>query len=435
MSLIRKSFSPILLTISLLLLFYTFYKSEIYWDGSKRNFYLNYYVFSFSVLIFSIFSFFLSKKIKDYFIIILGSVLISLYSFESYLLFAKNSESPKKFEIYKKNTGNEYDKRSKFEIYKDLQLINTDIKMTVYPTYYFGKDIDIFPLAMSSYSKTINCNENGYYSIYESDRYGFNNPDKEWDQQEVEFLLVGDSFTQGACVNRPNDIASVLRILSNKSVLNLGFNDHGPLLEYATLREYLKPNVKKILWLYYEGNDLLGLKDKLSNKILSKYVSDLTFKQDLKKKQDIINIMTDELIKEQSNKIIEITQKRSKHNFFKILKLYSLRTLLASQQEPELIPEFKIIIELANDLAIKNNSKLYFIYLPDYSRYKNKFKFDNYLKIKAIMNDLDIFFIDIDKEVFKKEENPLKLFPFEQNGHYNEEGYRKVAQKIFELVK
>ena len=51
------------------------------------------------------------------------------------------------------------------------------------------------------------------------------------------------------------------------------------------------------------------------------------------------------------------------------------------------------------------------------------------------MNDLDIFFIDIDKEVFKKEENPLKLFPFEQNGHYNEEGYRKVAQKIFELVK
>ena len=61
-------------------------------------------------------------------------------------------------------------------------------------------------------------------------------------------MLVGDSFTQGACVNRPNDIGSVLRTLSNKSVLNLGFDDHGPLLEYATLREYLKPNVKKILW-------------------------------------------------------------------------------------------------------------------------------------------------------------------------------------------
>ena len=435
MNLIRKSFSPILLIISLLLLSYTFYKSEIYWDGSKRFFYLNYYIFSFSFLVFSIFSFFISKRIKDYSIIILGSVLISLYSFEIYLLFGSSTKHNNKFELYKKNTGKEYDKRSRFEIYKDFQLIDKDIKMTVYPTYYFGKDIDIFPLAMSSFSKTINCNENGYYSIYESDRYGFNNPDKEWDQKEIEFLLVGDSFTQGSCVNRPNDIASVLRILSNKSVLNLGFNDHGPLLEYATLREYLKPNVKKILWFYFEGNDLLGLKDKFSNKILSKYVSDLTFKQDLKNKQDIINIMTDELIKEELNKNIEITQKRSKHNFFKILKLYSLRTLLAAQQEPELIPEFKIIIELAKNLALQNNSDLYFIYLPDYSRYKNKFKFNNYFEIKAIINDLDIPFIDIDIEVFKKEENPLKLFPFEQIGHYNEEGYRKISQKIFELVK
>ena len=59
--------------------------------------------------------------------------------------------------------------------------------------------------------------KNGYYSIYESDRYGFNNPDDEWDVGEIEYLLVGDSFTHGACVNRPNDIASVLRSSFKKS--------------------------------------------------------------------------------------------------------------------------------------------------------------------------------------------------------------------------
>ena len=41
------------------------------------------------------------------------------------------------------------------------------------------------------------------------------------DQKNFEFLLVGDSHTHGACVNRPDDIASVLRTLTNKSVLNL----------------------------------------------------------------------------------------------------------------------------------------------------------------------------------------------------------------------
>jgi len=40
---------------------------------------------------------------------------------------------------------------------------------------------------------------------------------------------------------------------------------------------------------------------------------------------------------------------------------------------------------------------------------------------------LSIPFIDIHKEVFEKEQNPLKLFPFEQFGHYNVKGYKKIA--------
>ena len=64
---------------------------------------------------------------------------------------------------------------------------------------------------MISDSKTINCNENGYYSIYKSDRFGFNNPDLEWDKKDIEYLLIGDSFVHGACVNRPYDIGSVFK--------------------------------------------------------------------------------------------------------------------------------------------------------------------------------------------------------------------------------
>ena len=38
-------------------------------------------------------------------------------------------------------------------------------------------------------------NENGYVVTYKSDRYGFNNIDSEWDSSNVEFLLLGDSYT------------------------------------------------------------------------------------------------------------------------------------------------------------------------------------------------------------------------------------------------
>ena len=141
-------------------------------------------------------------------------------------------------------------------------------------------------LSIASFnSDTLQCNENGYISIYKSDRYGFNNPDSEWNKKEIEYLLVGDSFIHGSCVNRPDDISSVLRSLTGKSVINLGYSANGPLAEYATLREYLNPNVKKVIWVYYEYNDLLDLRDEIKNRILRNYLVDINFSQNLKKRQ------------------------------------------------------------------------------------------------------------------------------------------------------
>ena len=44
----------------------------------------------------------------------------------------------------------------------------------------------------------------------------------------------------------------MLRELSSKNVLNLGYSGNGPLLQYATIKEYLPKNTKNLLWFYYE---------------------------------------------------------------------------------------------------------------------------------------------------------------------------------------
>ena len=157
-------------------------------------------------------------------------------------------------------------------------------------------------------------------STYLIDRYGFNNPDADWDKKEIEYLLVGDSFTHGACVNRPNDIASVLRSLSKKSVINLGYKGNGPLIEYASLREYLRANVQKVLWIYYEGNDLENLKREKNHKILKKYLEDLTFTQNLKSRQSEINLILNNYILNEKNKA-DIDYLKTLFNF---LKFYNL---------------------------------------------------------------------------------------------------------------
>ena len=94
--------------------------------------------------------------------------------------------------------------------------------------------------------KTIFCNENGYYALYESDRYG-NNPDQEWDETTVEYLLVKDSFLHGSCVNRPDDISSIIIIFSKKPVINLGFQGVRSINSICFIKRVFSSNVKKIL--------------------------------------------------------------------------------------------------------------------------------------------------------------------------------------------
>ena len=101
---------------------------------------------------------------------------------------------------------------------------------------------------------------------------------------------------------------------------------------------------------------------------------------------------------------------------------------------PQPSSNFKKILKLANDLAHQNNAKLYFIYLPD----KPKFKIennDNYNFVKNLVKELQIPFIDIQKEVFEKELNPLELYPNKVGNHYNIKGYRKVAETIYQFTK
>ena len=90
MEYLKKIFSPILLLISLLLFIYTFNRSEFYWDGIMRDYYLIYYILSSLLFFLSFVSFFISSKIKEYLIILGMCSVVSLYAFEGYLKY-KNS--------------------------------------------------------------------------------------------------------------------------------------------------------------------------------------------------------------------------------------------------------------------------------------------------------------------------------------------------------
>ena len=388
------------------------------------------------------------KNYITYIAISLSSILFSLYLFEIYLNL--NSNLPQINEVkkkvnFEKNSNRNFETRSKHQFFKDLSADNKNFTVTVVPTVFNDPNKNIHFLSGTSNYKTIDCNENGYFSIYLSDRFGFNNPNDQWESDNIKYIILGDSFAHGACVNRPNDIASQLRILSKANVLNLGYKSNGPLSMLATLKEYMPKNTKNILWLYFEGNDLNDLVSELNNEILLKYFSDTNFSQNLKKKQKIIDLLNKEIIFKSINhedKIIDQATRNAKlkNKLLKFIRLNETKKILTLQtikRKNKKLPikEFKNIIKDAKKYAENNNSILHFVYLPQFERYNNKALNSNYNQIKQIVKELNINFIDIHKGVFSKQKNPLELFPFKMWGHYNEIGYKKVSNYIYENLK
>ena len=172
---------------------------------NKTQLFFNFILFI-SIIIYFI-SFFLSEKMN--LIIFFSGLLfyvfilfIEAYLQYSSLKFVKGNLEEKKI-IYKNNTGKIYDERSKFEFYKHLKKKHAELSVPITVSMVSSSnqinEINFFPLSGISNTKTVHCNENGYFTTYESDRFGFNNTDKKWlSEKEKKVILLGDSFIHGA---------------------------------------------------------------------------------------------------------------------------------------------------------------------------------------------------------------------------------------------
>ena len=385
----------------------------------------------------------LKKNIRINIYLIFFSILLSLYILEAGLTlfgnYQKNQEINKKIQLYKVKTGKNYDTRKKIEVYHELKKKIKRVGVSFGHRKYFKKNNEILPLSGLSKAKTINCNESGFFSIYESDRYGFNNPDKEWDKKNIEYLLVGDSYGHGACVNESNTIAGNLRKLNQNKfgIINLSYEGNGPLTEYASLKEYMPElKVKNIIWLYFH-NDLLNVNHEVENIILKRYLDEKNFIQNLKGKQKIIDELVLKQIDEEDGYVqnLKFNKIDKKINLIAFLKLNFLRFHLMPKKKTEekKFVQFKKVMTEAKKYVDKQNVNLYFVYLPSFYEVSKKHNFQgNRKKILDIIKDLNINTIDM-LPIINQIEDPLTIFPFKSNNHYNGIGYKLISEEIIKL--
>ena len=387
-----------------------------------------------------------SSRLKPFiraFLLVVVSLVLSLLVAE----FVASWVLTEPRQVAARKSGVEYDERSRLQVILNCRKATEDCFPSVPPNTFIENRLKVgesmlLPLSGVANATIIGCNESGYYSIYETDKFGFRNPPGSWpDSVPIDLAFVGDSYTVGDCVNEGEYFADMLRE-SYAHVVNLAYGGNGPLFELAAIKEYLADRkVRNVFWVYFERNDLSDLDGVKNTDLLLEYLKP-GFTQKLASRHREIDTATREYLNDRINEKVN-----GRAVIFPNLRLLLWRIRHTQTGPVQNIDSpmyydlslFRKILATAKQLVEKNGGRLIFVYLPEYERFNLEVPSAPWsgagmkTEVLAMVSSLGIDLIDIEP-AFLTVEDPVDLFPFRMQGHYNKQGYSIVADEIHKYL-
>ena len=352
-------------------------------------------------------------------------------------------------EIYQQN------KRDEFSIQREIS--KAPIVLNITPSMWLTK-IDargpenifsleqretignFFPLGSAPGVRTFYCAEDEGFISYMTDRFGFRNLDSVWNIKKHDIVILGDSFVESACVNTPMQDY----FKNHASVVSLGKGGNGPLTSLATMKEYLNSYNANKIYHFVVSNDY-------SREINSSY--DIDFERELLDEQLMRYLKTEfrgiqyftnlDLTKLKNFAIVYTNSVADKN--YRIYLRRELANLFSYGFLKDLITSaIKKKYEVSNTVNVKsrfssadsllkvygemrrlakvNNAILTFVLLPDKQSScvgdaKHKY-------LKKIFKNNNFETLDLWKELCHP-----KFFA-KNGGHFNNDGYKKLAELI-----
>ena len=269
-------------------------------------------------------------------------------------------------------------------------------------------------------SEIIFCDEGSGLIKFKTNKLGFREVSSQDLTSEIDILVLGDSFAEGACVDIPFDVSSQLALLNEKNVLNLGRSGSGPLFQLALFKEILEYSKSKeltfkkdtkLIWIIFTGNDIKNLAyEKITS--LQRYIEDynINYFQKLK----LSNINFNNFFKDVFDDPISNKKLGRKGFIFNPDSIEGKNTFI----------DFERVFQEMQEISMKNNFDLKIISLTNHkskSRKELMKKTDNLLSILCEKYNVDC------KEVNLSQLNKSK------RAHLDEKGYKKLSEIINEF--
>jgi hypothetical protein len=380
--------------------------------------------------------------------------------------------------------GQPFDSRGLFEVVHDMQKGDPRTQSFVIPRALLTHNLDApryademlartvqpdwgvvidgvrtLPLAGISDRPTVFCNEGGYWATYDSDEHGYNNPKGIWGAAPLDLVILGDSYSQGACVPSDKLTAAHLRKKYPKT-LTFGMCANGPLMEYANFKEHvvdLKPKI--VLWVYYD-NDLSDMLVESASELLLRYVDDDGFRQDLRPKQAKIDAALDAYLNEVGRKspawpsplatvgltrqstplfLQDIVMREQHSSVASFLRLDWFTNAITTRLFDRTFFADKPNWELLRKVLTKTRTTVegwgghaYFVYLPDVFYMRPNMLEPNRQGILDSVKASGMKLVDV-HDAFMLLPNPDGYRPHYE-AHFTEEGFELVAKFILEAL-
>ncbi len=365
-----------------------------------------------------------------------------LYALEIFINF-KNDKLFKKTRLYYLNKDSKKNSNQKIYLnFGSYKLID--------------KNNDILPLSGYEKSKILLClNEKNEPIYFNSDKNGFNNENLNGNEN---ILLIGDSYVQGMCVQTKDNLNAQFRKF-NLNTSSLGVGGNGPLLEFATYKEFnLDYQFDKLVLFLTIDNDFYDLSNEKNNKILMNYLDKENFKQNLSNKQNkkkkikILDNYFGDKTERLGNDFLSVYHFNLKQVGNLIEDLIKGKSLNNDDylylQNNEIDKLFIQIIESFNRSAMQKKIEFYVVFnaiTPDilYAKNLNQKKFKRLInkkisQIKSYLEKKEIRYFDYSNYLTKNynEDNISIIFKKIDNkwDHYTEKGFNILTKEIVSLI-
>lgn len=290
-------------------------------------------------------------------------------------------------------------------------------------------------MSLSPNKTYLKCNEGYGTELIQTDRYGFENEDKIWDEKNIDILIIGDSYAAGYCVNREDTISSKL----NKyySTINLSLAGNSPIIYSSIFKNYSLIKKFSNIIIIFTANDNIYEKNSSYDK---KYI--------INDNKILFNINNSYLIDEKYLNFLHIAESYEKkfffHNtkrgstylrFIKYLKLKRIRyffNFFIHKQSYEIPYSSQLIIDLVEKYCKINNCKSFYVYVPsDNTKRKIYFnqsyiesldKYINKMYNKNLINTSEEIYSDV-KENFA-----------DKGHHLSPRGYNIISDRILKKI-